>query len=69
MNNMDVKSTFCNKCGEKITGDFLKVNKEWGYFSNKDTQIHEFALCENCYDQLVSTFATSPKVEFKKEVI
>lgn len=69
MKNMDVKSTVCNNCNEKITGDFLKVKKEWGYFSNKDTQIHEFALCEKCYDQLVSTFATLPAVEFKKEVI
>ena len=49
---------YCNGCGKKITikneiiqegmfhGEIL-----WGYFSNKDTEHHEFDLCEACYDR------------------
>lgn len=60
---------FCNKCGEQIAGDYLSVNKEWGYFSDKDTEIHRFAMCEKCYDEMIKTFATPPIQELKKEVM
>lgn len=62
-------NVFCNKCGTQIAGDYLQVNKEWGYFSDKDTEIHRFALCEKCYDEMIKTFTTPPTQEFKKEVM
>lgn len=53
----------CNKCGKEIfidndipTEEVLSVEKEWGYFSNKDNEIHRFELCETCYDELVAGF-------------
>ena len=49
----------CNGCGKKINGkeqDFLHVQKEWGYFSSKDMELHEFYLCEECYDIIISQF-------------
>jgi ribosomal-protein-alanine N-acetyltransferase len=63
------ENIFCNKCGTQILGDYLAVNKEWGYFSDKDTQIHRFAVCEKCYDEMINTFMTPPIQEFKKEVM
>ena len=60
---------FCNKCGAQIEGDYLAVNKEWGYFSDKDTEIRRFVLCEKCYDEIIKTFAVPPTQEFKKEVM
>lgn len=69
MKSIQMTGVVCNQCNKEIIGDYLRVKKEWGYFSDKDTQIHEFALCEKCYDMLVSTFITAPVVEFKKEVI
>ncbi len=47
----------CNACKKVIletntipTADYLHVEKEWGYFSGKDGQKHEFDICEECYD-------------------
>ena len=53
----------CNMCGKKIEikneipmEDFLSVKKTWGFFSGKDGLVHEFDLCEACYDELVRRF-------------
>ena len=54
----------CNKCGKelKIEKGILKegvfsVKAEFGYFSRKDGRVHEFDLCEDCYDEMVAQFA------------
>lgn len=61
---MKNKKCFCNSCGKQLNykkgtlqEDALFIKKEWGYFSNKDLEIHEFAVCESCYDNIVSGFA------------
>ena len=53
----------CNKCGKEIAlengmcfEDVLSVEKRWGYFSEKDNEIHQFDICESCYDEFVGTF-------------
>lgn len=53
----------CNCCKKIIaegnaisTTDYLHVEKEWGYFSEKDGQIQEFDLCETCYDAWIKAF-------------
>lgn len=48
----------CNKCGKKIQKmeDHLTVEKEWGFFSKKDLEIHRWSLCEECYDWLCQQF-------------
>ncbi|MFA9464309.1 MAG: hypothetical protein ACERKN_08435 [Velocimicrobium sp.] len=58
------KSIQCNVCGKEVKKengflkeDFLMINKEWGYFSNKDIEIHSFKICEECYDKWIATFA------------
>ena len=61
----------CNVCGQllKDKSDYIEVKKEWGYFSDKDTQIHEFKICERCYDRIVKQFEISPKVTEKSEIL
>ncbi len=61
---------YCNKCGKKIRQDFdmrredcIFVEKNWGYFSRKDGQTHQFCLCEDCYDEWVMSF----KIPVKKK--
>jgi ribosomal-protein-alanine N-acetyltransferase len=62
-----VDNIYCNMCGKPIkkmkdmTGDpmfadYLRVDKTWGYFSNKDCRRDEFHLCEDCYDKLIKQF-------------
>ena len=50
----------CNACGkeqavstEGIQEEFLKIQKTWGYFSEKDGEVHRFSLCEACYDRIL----------------
>ncbi len=65
----EVVKIICNKCGKEIIvrngmseEEVLSVNKRWGYFSNKDNELHEFDLCEKCYDQIVSEFLIPVRV-------
>lgn len=60
----EIDRIICNKCGKEICvndgcpkEDVLTVEKRWGYFSGKDNEIHEFDLCEECYDEFIQTFA------------
>ena len=53
----------CNKCGKEIMmekgmyyQDVLSVEKRWGYFSEKDNEVHTFDICEECYDEWTSAF-------------
>lgn len=54
----------CNKCGREIQNeDVLSIEKRWGYFSNKDNDVHKFDLCEKCYDEFIATFEIPVEVE------
>ena len=53
----------CNCCGRKFfvqpdknEMEIVHVEKEWGYFSRKDTTRHIFDLCEECYDKWILEF-------------
>lgn len=61
--NQELETIICNKCGKEIKvergiakEDVLSVEKRWGYFSNKDNVVHNFDLCEACYDEWIQTF-------------
>ncbi len=66
----EVEKIICNKCGKEISvnngvpqGDTLSVEKRWGYFSDKDNEVHRFDLCEVCYDEWITTFKIPAKVD------
>ncbi|MGN1206449.1 MAG: hypothetical protein ACI4SQ_05620 [Eubacterium sp.] len=70
------KHMVCNQCGKQfkykddiLLEEVLTVRKDWGFFSKKDLQIHSFALCEECYDRLIQTFAVSVDIEEKTMVM
>lgn len=53
----------CNCCGKKISLEngfaregVFSADFEWGYFSEKDGEVHSFDLCEDCYDRMVQGF-------------
>lgn len=66
---------YCNCCGNIIDDvrfpkkDYLKVEKAWGYFSEKDLEIHEFYLCEECYNNIISKFKVPPSIKNNNEPI
>lgn len=66
----------CNKCGKLISVDNGIINQGvftvtygWGYFSEKDGQVHEFDLCEECYDEYTKTFLIPIDVEERNEIV
>lgn len=67
---------YCNCCAKKLQTDMtgsrpeeaLFIQKEWGYFSGKDLEIHRIVLCEECYDQWIKTFKIPVRIEIKQEV-
>ena len=66
----------CNKCGSIICSgrkfnnkEYLSINKEWGFFSNKDCQIHSFNICEDCYDEMIKEFLIPIDISEKIEVL
>lgn len=67
---------YCNSCGKllKVENGILKedafeATKEWGFFSEKDMEVHHFNLCEECYNKLVSKFKIPVEVKKKLEVL
>ena len=69
----ETETIFCNGCGKEIKikdgvirEGLISVEKRWGYFSNKDNEVHRFDLCEECYDRMVSQFVIP--VEKENEV-
>jgi len=67
---------YCNSCGKSLKvengilmEDAFEATKEWGYFSGRDTQVHRFNLCEECYEKLISEFQIPIEIRSKLEVL
>lgn len=43
--------------------DYVLIQKEWGYFSNKDGRKYTLRMCEDCFDRLTSECVISPEIE------
>ncbi len=70
------KRLFCNVCGKelKIERGILKegvfeATQEWGYFSNKDIEVHQFDICEHCYDNMIDSFMIPVTIKKKNEYL
>lgn len=66
----EITKIVCNLCKKEIKVkngisevDVLSVEKRWGYFSNKDNEVHRFDLCEECYDKLIASFEIPVEIE------
>lgn len=66
---------YCNMCGKNIKEsgldreDYLLIEKEWGYFSDKDGEKHTICMCENCYDLWIKSMKKPPIVEEVTELL
>ena len=66
----------CNKCRKamEVEGGIVKegifeAEYRFGFFSNKDGEVHSFDLCEDCYDQITADFLIPPDVKEVTEVL
>lgn len=66
----EISKIICNQCGKEIpavngcpTEGVFSVDYEWGYFSEKDGERHQFDLCEACYDRLLASFRLPAEIK------
>ena len=74
--NGELEAVICNACGRKLAvkngialEGVLGIRHEWDYFSEKDGEIHRLDLCEECYDELVSSLKIPVDVEEATELL
>jgi ribosomal-protein-alanine N-acetyltransferase len=72
----EVQTVICNKCKKelKVENNIIKeglyqADYKFGYFSQKDGEIHSFDLCEGCYDQITRDFLIPPGITEVNEVL
>ena len=68
----EIEEIVCNCCKKKIPvadgyarEGVFSVDYVWGYFSEKDGEIHSFDLCEECYDKLLRGFQIPAEIKEK----
>lgn len=71
-----LRAVICNQCGKKLAvkdgiarEGFFEASKNWGFFSEKDGEIHRWDLCESCYDELTAGFRIGIETEEQVEFI
>jgi len=76
MNNNEEVRLYCNACGKVLKmengilmEDAFEATKEWGYFSQRDMEVHHFNLCEDCYNKMIAQFCIPVEIENKMEVL
>lgn len=69
-----VTKIICNLCKNEIEenqhgyfADHLHIEKQWGYFSQKDGRFDTFDVCEACYDKLTNQFEIPVEGHFDLE--
>ncbi|MCL2719231.1 MAG: hypothetical protein FWE14_10690 [Lachnospiraceae bacterium] len=72
----EILTVICNKCKKaiKVEGNIIKeglfeAEYRFGYFSNKDSEVHSFDLCEDCYDLITGDFLIPPEVTEVSEIL
>ncbi len=67
--DMKVERIVCNQCKKEIKvidgvaqEGVVSIEKKWGYFSDKDGEIHRFDLCESCYDRFIAGFELAAEI-------
>ena len=56
----ELEDVTCDVCGIScIKGqcgpEYVRIDKIWGFDSNKDGEIHKAEICEECWDRIVRT--------------
>lgn len=71
----------CNCCGKRVKlrnsegadiipkTEFITIEKDWGYFSEKDGETHRITICESCYDKWIAGFAIEPEIRENTELM
>lgn len=76
LKSSNIQIIICNSCGKEIKiengvsgEDYISINKNWGYFSEKDGYTMKMDICENCIDHIISNFKVPAKIEAYNEYL
>lgn len=74
--NHELEEVFCNYCGKHLKTEagivkegVVPVDITFGYFSDKDGQVHSLDLCEKCYDNLIQQFEAPVTIRQTNELL
>jgi len=66
----EVVSVTCNRCGRSEEGEHIEHASDietwqhyFGYGSTRDSEHHQFELCDKCYNEWISTFKYQPQID------
>ena len=68
-----LKKIICNSCGKtetkkdnehfELMPSITNIKISFGYGSKFDTELHEFDLCDECYEKIISKFKYKPNIK------
>lgn len=67
-----MEQKICNFCGKILDAskeDYLYIEKEWGYFSEKDGRRDRIRICESCYDKWIAQLPIPVDTEDETELV
>lgn len=74
--NGDLEAIVCNRCGRHLKiahgvaeEGVFQAEYQWGFFSEKDGEIHCFDLCEKCYDEMIGGFVIDTEIKEAVEFV
>ncbi len=75
-NSNNVIEAKCNVCGRDlklkngmIMEGNMSIDYAWGYFSDKDGEVHKFDICQKCYDKFVKSFVIPVDIAENSELL
>lgn len=66
----------CNCCNRNLLvengilkEECIHISHDFGYFSEKDGETHQFDLCEECYAKIIAGFKTPVEQGMRMELL
>ena len=62
--------SICNCCGRVLEQEeYINIEKQWGYFSDRDGTIQRGKICEECFERIAKTFKIPLEEELLTELL
>ena len=62
--------SICNSKGRVLEQEeYINIEKQWGYFSDRDGTIQRGKICEKCFERIAKTFKIPLEEELLTELL
>ena len=65
----DIKTIKKLKNKSIIDEEYINIEKQWGYFSDRDGTIQRGKICEECFERIAKTFKIPLEEELLTELL